>query len=1007
MIVVLSMHHGGGADACRMLAALGCGSGPARPPRFEHPSVTEINEEILARFGASWKYTDPHLLSTERARPVEAHLGHRMRQIAEGFDANTIVHDPRLCLTLPWWEEPFRNAIYVIVHRHPFDVARLLRIEHGMPISAGLSLWQLYMLSAIQYSSASPRTFVRHGDLVRDPEIVANILARFLDRRGIHTRANPSPLIGFSGEDDDVFAPRDCTTPLTQAQLVLWRELDAGRVPEIDPEDPYWELAGDPLSLWSELERANARAFSINPELAAELGRERARAWHLELRHHSACERVDMLERELVQARAGIVSLRAEMDALRKSVPSQSLALPAIDYSVQPSAQALAREETAKAIVRRFRQKLSAEWNSTTSGPRKPPGSKRPWVMVGTLSSGENELDRCIESVRRQTYRNTKHEIFTGLSKQESIATLMKAFQASDCDLLVKIDADMVLESTEFVERVVRIFETNREIDLVQVAMWDFFSDRPIQGINTFRRSAEWSARHQDSLFTDRAQIPHHKRMIIWPTFVKDAVHSPDPAPFQAFHFGVHRGVKVLQPERRHDTERAREQLAYLERTWTHFLQTRDRRLALACLGFELALTGRYSLAHLDYTNPHLRSTFSEYEDLDVDQIENAVLQLRARPVASDSVEALRVRRSEILAAVEQPIRTILALLPHTRVYGGVNRFFELARALAPLGVRLVIAQLESDSAGPSRQSTYPDVPVRSYAEVLDQEWDVVLSGDAIGGAMLTMPLVRAKLAAVLLINGWGWRGVNLEIISLVNPDVVLANSSYCAAQFPELAPTVVPGGVDLELFRPRDAPQRRCSRLRIAAYPGRRARSKRFDDTIESCTLLHKRGLPIELHAFDQDTLWLDVPFRFKFHGALDKHAVRDLLWDMDVMVCAEEDGGWSNPAAEAMACGLPLVCTEAGTVDFAVNEDTALVVPTRTPTAIAAAVERLHRDPELAERLRTNGLERIRGFGWTDVARRLVAALATARLDAEARALDNARALERLGNLGALRRR
>ena len=51
----------------------------------------------------------------------------------------------------------------------------------------------------------------------------------------------------------------------------------------------------------------------------------------------------------------------------------------------------------------------------------------------------------------------------------------------------------------------------------------------------------------------------------------------------------------------------------------------------------------------------------------------------------------------------------------------------------------------------------------------------------------------------------------------------------------------------------------------------------------------------------------------------------------------------GWSNPTAEAMACGVPVACTEAGTTDFAIDGETALVVGVGDHIALANAAERL----------------------------------------------------------------
>ena len=52
------------------------------------------------------------------------------------------------------------------------------------------------------------------------------------------------------------------------------------------------------------------------------------------------------------------------------------------------------------------------------------------------------------------------------------------------------------------------------------------------------------------------------------------------------------------------------------------------------------------------------------------------------------------------------------------------------------------------------------------------------------------------------------------------------------------------------------------------------------------------------------------------------------------DIFVEASWQAGWNNPVAEAMACKVPVVCTDIGGVkDFAFHEKTALLVPPEDP--------------------------------------------------------------------------
>lgn len=65
-----------------------------------------------------------------------------------------------------------------------------------------------------------------------------------------------------------------------------------------------------------------------------------------------------------------------------------------------------------------------------------------------------------------------------------------------------------------------------------------------------------------------------------------------------------------------------------------------------------------------------------------------------------------------------------------------------------------------------------------------------------------------------------------------------------------------------------------------------------------------------------------------------------------------------------EAMAAGLPVVCTELGTGTSYINlnEETGLVVPPANPTALATAINRLLADPTLAQEMGKRGQARVR---------------------------------------------
>jgi glycosyltransferase involved in cell wall biosynthesis len=83
----------------------------------------------------------------------------------------------------------------------------------------------------------------------------------------------------------------------------------------------------------------------------------------------------------------------------------------------------------------------------------------------------------------------------------------------------------------------------------------------------------------------------------------------------------------------------------------------------------------------------------------------------------------------------------------------------------------------------------------------------------------------------------------------------------------------------------------------------------------------------------------------------------------------------GFGLPPLEAMACGTPVVCSDAASLPEVVG-DAALLVPPRDAVRMAEAMVRALDDPGIREAMITKGLERARRFTWLENARRTLAA-------------------------------
>jgi L-malate glycosyltransferase len=109
------------------------------------------------------------------------------------------------------------------------------------------------------------------------------------------------------------------------------------------------------------------------------------------------------------------------------------------------------------------------------------------------------------------------------------------------------------------------------------------------------------------------------------------------------------------------------------------------------------------------------------------------------------------------------------------------------------------------------------------------------------------------------------------------------------------------------------------------------------------------------------------------RFWRAPDHAALADRIYnDSRVFLQPSYHEGFGYTAVEAMACGCALVTTDnGGSRDYAMDGETALVVPPGDPAALAGAAERLLRDDAQRARLADAGsaLTR-RRFDWDDTA-------------------------------------
>ncbi len=141
----------------------------------------------------------------------------------------------------------------------------------------------------------------------------------------------------------------------------------------------------------------------------------------------------------------------------------------------------------------------------------------------------------------------------------------------------------------------------------------------------------------------------------------------------------------------------------------------------------------------------------------------------------------------------------------------------------------------------------------------------------------------------------------------------------------------------------------------------------------------LVRAGAPLTPH---QRTLARDsgLSDRLVQLGHLEPPVLARVYAACDVLAQPSRSEGFGVPVIEAMACGLPVVCSDGGALKE-VAGDAAMVVPLEGgQEALAEALGRVLRDGELASMLKRDGLARAEAFRPSAVLPLLLAAYRTA---------------------------
>jgi len=167
---------------------------------------------------------------------------------------------------------------------------------------------------------------------------------------------------------------------------------------------------------------------------------------------------------------------------------------------------------------------------------------------------------------------------------------------------------------------------------------------------------------------------------------------------------------------------------------------------------------------------------------------------------------------------------------------------------------------------------------------------------------------------------------------------------------------TVIYNGVDLNRFKSDLATRENGGPVEIVCV-ARLSPEKRHADLLDAMRMLVDRKLPVRLTLIGDGALRSDLEARTRSLGIAGhvrflgtRADVADLLPGFDIFVLSSDFEGLPLSILEAMACRLPVVATDVGSVCEAVEDGrTGLLAPALAPEKLADALERLARDAPL----------------------------------------------------------
>ncbi|MGB3459366.1 MAG: glycosyltransferase family 4 protein [Halobacteriota archaeon] len=190
----------------------------------------------------------------------------------------------------------------------------------------------------------------------------------------------------------------------------------------------------------------------------------------------------------------------------------------------------------------------------------------------------------------------------------------------------------------------------------------------------------------------------------------------------------------------------------------------------------------------------------------------------------------------------------------------------------------------------------------------------------------------------------------------------------------------VIPNGVDTKLFSTIKKQERNSNQI---LWIGRFVPGKGVEYLIDAFNILIKEYPNLKLIMIGKGPLKgnieqkiqnLNLRKNITIMNFVPNSNLPKIYQNSDVFVLPSINEGVPRTILEAMACGLPIVCTALPQL-INIVEGCGFLVPLRDPQALADAIFRIISDKELAQKLGENGRKKVvENYSWEDTVKRTI---------------------------------